>query len=361
MSNIAVQGGATGTGTVTILAPSTSTSRTLTLPDSTGTIAAASSGTPDATTFLRGDGAWATAGSPPGTVELLQEDIVTTSGTWTKATGFDADDTVMIFLVGGGASGGAGYVSTGEASAVGGLAGQCVLLVMRYADAPAIASLTAGAGGASVTQSTAGASSGNNGSDTQFVSSPAGEFSAIATGGYSGPTDTNADGGVYPGLTAANLSVVNRLSFFSSGNIPQTLANTPANISSNSISAGVITLQRVSNRGAASNTNDQTGTVTPYVTAPYSGQIFGSGGSAGRNAATNQTVWNPKVPALFNTGGNGSGTANGVSATGIGGGGGGCVRQNATAVSGAGGGGGMVVRYYSGRVSPFQILGAIGV
>ena len=62
MSNIAVQGGATGTGTVTLLAPSTSTSRVLTLPDSTGTIAAASSGTADATTFLRGDGAWATVG-----------------------------------------------------------------------------------------------------------------------------------------------------------------------------------------------------------------------------------------------------------------------------------------------------------
>jgi len=38
LSNIAMQGGATGTGTVTLLAPSTSTNRTLTLPDSNGTI-----------------------------------------------------------------------------------------------------------------------------------------------------------------------------------------------------------------------------------------------------------------------------------------------------------------------------------
>jgi hypothetical protein len=38
MSNIAVQGGATGTGTVTLLAPVTSTNRTLTLPDATGTV-----------------------------------------------------------------------------------------------------------------------------------------------------------------------------------------------------------------------------------------------------------------------------------------------------------------------------------
>ena len=38
MSSIAVQGGATGTGLVTVVAPSTSINRTLTLPDSTGTI-----------------------------------------------------------------------------------------------------------------------------------------------------------------------------------------------------------------------------------------------------------------------------------------------------------------------------------
>ena len=38
MSNIAMQGGATGTGTVTLLAPSTSTNRTINLPDSNGTI-----------------------------------------------------------------------------------------------------------------------------------------------------------------------------------------------------------------------------------------------------------------------------------------------------------------------------------
>ena len=38
MSNIAVQGGATGTGTVTLLAPITNTDRTLTLPDATTTV-----------------------------------------------------------------------------------------------------------------------------------------------------------------------------------------------------------------------------------------------------------------------------------------------------------------------------------
>ena len=39
MSNLSMQGGATGTGTVTLLAPVTSTDRTLTLPDATDTVA----------------------------------------------------------------------------------------------------------------------------------------------------------------------------------------------------------------------------------------------------------------------------------------------------------------------------------
>ena len=38
MSNIAMQGGATGTGTVTLLAPVTNTNRTINLPDSNGTV-----------------------------------------------------------------------------------------------------------------------------------------------------------------------------------------------------------------------------------------------------------------------------------------------------------------------------------
>ena len=43
MSSIAITGGATGTGVFSLLAPSTSTNRTLTLPDSAGTVATAES------------------------------------------------------------------------------------------------------------------------------------------------------------------------------------------------------------------------------------------------------------------------------------------------------------------------------
>ena len=55
MSNIAMQGGATGTGTVTLLAPSTSTDRTLTLPDATGTVLVSGNGISGTTGTFSGD------------------------------------------------------------------------------------------------------------------------------------------------------------------------------------------------------------------------------------------------------------------------------------------------------------------
>ncbi len=55
MSNIAMQGGSTGSGTVTLLAPSTSTNRTLTLPDVTGTLLVSGNGISGTTGTFSGD------------------------------------------------------------------------------------------------------------------------------------------------------------------------------------------------------------------------------------------------------------------------------------------------------------------
>ena len=55
MSNLSMQGGATGTGTVTLLAPSTSTNRTLTLPDATGTVLVSGNGISGTTGTFSGD------------------------------------------------------------------------------------------------------------------------------------------------------------------------------------------------------------------------------------------------------------------------------------------------------------------
>jgi hypothetical protein len=71
LSKIALSGNPSGTGTFTIASPNSNTDRTLNLPDAGGTIAAASSGTPSASTFLRGDGTWATVSTTPTTDQVL--------------------------------------------------------------------------------------------------------------------------------------------------------------------------------------------------------------------------------------------------------------------------------------------------
>ena len=76
MSKVAIVGDPSGTGTFTISAPNGNTDRTLVLPDEAGTVLTSASpvsslnatGTPDETTFLRGDGTW---GAPAGGVTSL--------------------------------------------------------------------------------------------------------------------------------------------------------------------------------------------------------------------------------------------------------------------------------------------------
>ena len=350
MSQITFTGPASGTGTVNVSAPVTNTERNLTLPDMSGTITAASSGTPDATTFLRGDGAWAAAGSPPGTVDLLQEDTITASGTWTKATGFDADDTVMVFLIGGGGSGGSVYVNTDSGSSLGGYAGSVVVLTGRYANVPTSTyTLTLGAGASGVTRTTAGRNSGTSGSQSILQSAD----SYFAAGGGSGGRGDN--GSLSPGAVQNpyndNYSqMTNPFQGFSAGRVE----GTRIDILDDSVftKTGTMLFTSTGNAGADPSTN----TLADAQRGP-AGQLISSGGGAARAGATDRPVYNAVTAALlYNNGGAGSGTANGQAATGFGGGGGGCVRQNANSVSGAGGNGAMVVRYYRGRVSPFQVV-----
>jgi hypothetical protein len=90
MSQVTLQGNASGTGVFTVAAPNSNTSRTLTLPDATGTVvttdatqtltnksisgaqinsgtvaaARLGSGTPGTGNFLRGDGSWQSIPAP---------------------------------------------------------------------------------------------------------------------------------------------------------------------------------------------------------------------------------------------------------------------------------------------------------
>ncbi len=173
MSRIAFNGNALGTGTVTIASPNTNSDRTVTLPDETGTVVLsggalgtpssgngsnltnlnasnlasgtvpdarfpatlpaasganltalngtnissgtvavarlAASGTPSASTFLRGDSSWAAAGS------TADVQTFNSTGTWTKPT---AGQTMARIQIWGG--GGGGGRSTGANQGMGG-------------------------------------------------------------------------------------------------------------------------------------------------------------------------------------------------------------------------------------------------
>jgi hypothetical protein len=322
-------------------------------------------GTPSDTTFLRGDGAWETAGSPPGTLELLQEDVFTTSGTWTKASGFDPDDTVMVFLVGGG--GGGAAATTGSVfpnvAATGGQAGCCVILSAKYADVPSSTyTLTVGGGGSgAVTTGTDTRNDGSDGNNT-FLTNTTNFASFAALGGCGGSqtgTGAVATRIKYPNKRAS--SVIYSNTFFATAGAVRVeidawaiaLSDLPNYVGANPIGFHC----------APSARSDEELSVATYTAERgyHINQVFGSGGSAARQTTTNRTSYNPKVPALFNTGGNGSGTANGQNGTGIGGGGGACTRASPTvAQAGNGHAGGMIVRYYRGRVSPWQVINAVG-
>jgi hypothetical protein len=97
MSQVTLEGNASGTGIFTVAAPNSNTNRTLTLPDATGTVvttdatqtltnksisgaqidsgtvavARLGSGTPSASNFLRGDGSWQTISTTPTTDQVL--------------------------------------------------------------------------------------------------------------------------------------------------------------------------------------------------------------------------------------------------------------------------------------------------
>jgi hypothetical protein len=117
----------------------------------------------------------------------LDEDTFTASGTWTKAAGYEDDDTVMVFLIGAGGAGGAARVNLDKISALGGYAGSTLVLTGRYGDVSTSSfTLTLGAGGAATTRSTDGATSGNAGGNSILQSS---NSYFVAGGGAGGLAD----------------------------------------------------------------------------------------------------------------------------------------------------------------------------
>ena len=118
--------------------------------DAVGIANLGATGTASATTFLRGDNAWASAAAGFNSIQVF-----TASGTWTRPSGITK---VVIHAVGGGGAGGGGYSSTYWGQAGGGGA-----YFIKYLDVSAIATsvITIGAGGTAVAQSTVGTTGGN--------------------------------------------------------------------------------------------------------------------------------------------------------------------------------------------------------
>ena len=168
MSKIKIQGNASGTGVVTLTAPNTNTDRTITLPDSTGSI-------------LMTDG----DGSSLTNIERGLQSVQTfgVNGTWTKPAGVSKIKVTCI-----GAGGGGGSQGTG-----GGGGGTSIIFLL---DVTAITSevVTIGAGGSGA---------GGTGSGTAGATSSFGAHCSATggQGGFGGTTTTQdpAQGGVGSG------------------------------------------------------------------------------------------------------------------------------------------------------------------
>lgn len=185
MSQVKVQGNASGTGIFTIASPNSNNNQTLTLPDATGTVVTKSgtyvatselaSGTANSTTFLRGDQTWATVTSLPG----MQGQVFTSSGTFTVPSGITA---VKVTVVGGGGGGGAssGGCSSGAGGGGGG-AGTSIRYVTGLTPGGTV-SVTVGAAG------TAGAGAGGAGGASSFGAFATGNGGSGGGTGFAGGT-----------------------------------------------------------------------------------------------------------------------------------------------------------------------------
>jgi len=145
-------------------------------------------GTPDSTTFLRGDGAWSAAGSGFNSVQVF-----TASGTWTRPSGV----TKVYIRIQGAGSGGAG--GSGADEGPGGSAGA---YCEKFLDVSSISSATITVGAAGSAGSSGGGAGGSGG-----ASSWADGTNTISCGGGTGPSGGLAGPGAGGTTTSGDVNI----------------------------------------------------------------------------------------------------------------------------------------------------------